>query len=472
MRLPGLVLASVASVVLACSGSSSSPSPSSEAGVATEPQALAINEVALLQTVKVPLMKEGAALHDGARNAPIVANRPGLLRVMFRPAKGWVRKKIRAVLEVTANGAATKYEAYDEFGFVSSTDDDIDSSLNFDLPKEAIAVGGTYNVTVSADDGEVYARFPAEGSDSFDAVKSGTLKVRIVPVRYQADGSGRLPDVGADMVDTYKQYLYAMYPVEDVTIDVREPYDFADSVTGDGGGWDTLLNSIVSLRAADAAADDVYYYGLFVPSSSFYKYCDRGCVAGLSGLVGAGDAGGRASIGLGYSNEESAKTMAHEIGHAHGRPHAPCGNPAGIDRKYPYEEGSVGVYGWNMIDKKIVDLWFTDVMGYCAPVWISDYTYRALYDRVSLVDKAKSILGASGGSFRLLAIDGSGKVVGNRPVTLAQAPLSEARALTLTLAGGKKKPSAGSFIPYDHLPGGMLFVRDSGESIQHVDLAP
>jgi hypothetical protein len=263
-----------------------------------------------------------------------------------------------------------------------------------------------------------------------------------------------------------------MYPVEDVTIDVRDPYDFDASVTGDGNGWDTLLNSIVSLRAADATPDDVYYYGLFVPNDSFYKYCDRGCVAGLSGLISSAvDPHGRASIGLGYSNEESAKTMAHEIGHAHGRPHAPCGGPAGIDKKFPYKDGGVGVPGWNMIEQKPVDTWFTDVMGYCAPVWISDYTYRALYDRISIVDKTKSIIGAAGGKFRLLAIDGTGKVVGDRPMTLAQAPLSEARALTVTVAG-KTKASTGTFIPYDHLPGGMLLVRDSGESIQHVTLAP
>ncbi|MGZ3421144.1 MAG: hypothetical protein ACXVEF_30495 [Polyangiales bacterium] len=472
MRLTGLAFALVSSVVLACGGSTSSPPPSAEAGVASEPQALVVNEIAMLQTVKVSLMTDGARVD--ARNAPVIAGREGIVRVMFRPQKGWVKKKIRAVLEVTSGGVATKYESADDFDFISSTDDDIDSSLNFHLPKEVVTVDSTYNVTVSADGGETYARFPTEGSDSFGAVKSGGLKVRIVPVRYQADGSGRLPDVGADMLDTYKSYLYAMYPVTDVTIDVRDPYEFTDAVGGDGSGWDTLLNSIVSLRADDKAPDDVYYYGLFVPNSSFYKYCDRGCVAGLSGLISSpADAHGRASIGLGYSNEESAMTMAHEIGHAHGRPHAPCGNPAGIDKKFPYEGGTVGVYGWNMIDQKLVEPWFTDVMGYCTPVWISDYTYRALFDRVSVVDKTMAIVGATGGRYRVLAIDGKGNVVGNRPVTLARAPISEARALTLTLEGGRTKPGAGSFVPYDHLPGGMLFVRESdAASIQHVDFAP
>ena len=31
-------------------------------------------------------------------------------------------------------------------------------------------------------------------------------------------------------------------------------------------------------------------------------------------------------------------------------------------------------------------------MGYCYPVWVSDYTYKALFDRVSFVSKPKQIV--------------------------------------------------------------------------------
>ena len=68
--------------------------------------------------------------------------------------------------------------------------------------------------------------------------------------------------------------------------------------------------------------------------------------------------------------------IAHELGHNFGRQHAPCGNPSGPDPAYPYLDASVGTWG---LDLPALSLkppaTYKDLMSYCNPDWISDYTY-------------------------------------------------------------------------------------------------
>ncbi len=141
-----------------------------------------------------------------------------------------------------------------------------------------------------------------------------------------------------------------------------------------------------------AASDDEYYYGVFMPSSSFFSYCQQGCVAGLSsGSVNPNDTFLRGSIGLGYPGEYSAGTFVHETGHAHGRLHAPCapgGQIQGIDPAFPYGNGGIGAWGYDLVDHQLIDPGSSvrDMMGYCDPTWISDYTYTALFNRIAVVN--------------------------------------------------------------------------------------
>jgi hypothetical protein len=81
----------------------------------------------------------------------------------------------------------------------------------------------------------------------------------------------------------------------------------------------------------------------------------------------------------------------HELGHAHGRGHAPCvqgGGIEGVDQAYPDKTGSIMEWGWDSrVNKLLSPMMYKDVMGYCSPNWISPYTYNALATRSLAVNK-------------------------------------------------------------------------------------
>src|SRR5262249_31404608 len=154
--------------------------------------------------------------------------------------------------------------------------------------------------------------------------------------------------------------------------------------SSNGGGWSELLSRTCAIRQQEGAAHNVYYYGILAPAASFEQYCAFSCVSGLANLTSdPNDDYGRCSIGLGFSGQGSVDTALQEVAHSLGRRHAPCGNPDGIDQSYPYAGASIGVWGYDLKTKELRDPnALLDFMSYCHPVWVSDYTYSALFARI------------------------------------------------------------------------------------------
>jgi hypothetical protein len=146
------------------------------------------------------------------------------------------------------------------------------------------------------------------------------------------------------------------------------------------------------------------------------------------------------------------------------------------DPSYPYTKGAIGVWGYDVLAKKLVDPrsgkidlangdpFVIDFMGYSTDpanqtVWSSDYTYQELFTRIATVNGAMSIRGARPTTLRVLIVDRDGVRLGG---TLRADDVLEGadRVVEWTGPAGEHETAQGRFVPFDHLEGGFLYAPE------------
>jgi hypothetical protein len=403
------------------------PGPDGCAGLAAN---VTLSGIYAYQTLEVPVMKDGVAVAASARKTDIVAGRDTLFRLFVTLGSGWTSRSISGRFFVDNEGTVDVYSTK-KSPTKSSVQAELDSTFQVSVPKDKITKSTTFQVelvecgTSGGTPGDV--RFPADAATSLGARTTGPLKIKVIPLV----ANGMEPDTSDSGLAPYKANFLAMYPIPSVEISVGSKLNVSDD-----GDWVGMLDDIRAKRQTDKPANDVYYYGLLKPTATLREYCGGGCTAGIGYVVGQGSANQqaqqRASLGLAYGDLVSANTMAHEIGHNHGRGHAPCvprgGSIDGVDGAFPYDGGQIGVYGWDMRTMALLPPTRTDIMGYCDSVWISDYTYDALLTRVASVNgvSAKEVTPASSlRPWRVVLIDHRG-VRWGKPISTPALPSGNA----------------------------------------------
>jgi Metallo-peptidase family M12B Reprolysin-like len=215
--------------------------------------------------------------------------------------------------------------------------------------------------------------YPSTGPMLLNVQSVPTLDVTLVPVRQS--GSLLVGRVTATNKDSFLVTTQRMHPIDTFSTVLHATYSTQTSLTlqanNSNGAWGTILGEIDALRIAEHSPR--YYYGVARVTYS-------SGVAGVAYVSQSGTtpgSGQRAALGWDYLPSASV-VAAHELGHNWGRNHAPCGGPAGIDPQYPRPDGTIGKYGMDVVEKTLEASTLTDVMGYCDPKWISDYTYRGV----------------------------------------------------------------------------------------------
>ena len=420
-----------------------------------------LDEIAIFQGVKRPLMQGGVAAGSAVS---VVANRDGLLRVYAHADGAYDGGVVTARLTIGAGPAIDEQVTVGGMGI----DGNLASTINFQLPGAVLQPGVGYSVQLLRDPAQssganAAAGYPPSGQDSLAVESSGSrLRVALLPIEYDADGSGRLPDTSGAQVEAFRQGFLGRYPVPAVEVTVLDPMPWSTPVTAYGDGWDSLLTSVADLRSARGVGEDEYMFGMFDPAGSIGEYCGGGCVAGLGFVPDAVDVWGRAAIGLGYG-EVTVETALHEIGHTHGRQHAPCGGPAGVDPSYPYPNADIGSWGYDIVSGQLLSPGeHVDMMSYCSPTWLSDYTYQALFERIRFVNGAKIVVPdeLKNRTYDRVRIGADGSLRWLPSIQLEMPPMAQSMAVELQ-HGGVSKTVQGSYYPFDHLPGGVLFVARS-----------
>ncbi len=378
---------------------------------------IALVEVAAYQAVKTTLAREG---EPGLSPAELIAGWPVLFRAFVRPDSALPAGPVEARLTLRGPAGDTILLDRKEVDRASA-DAALSSTFNFEAPTAALRDGATWSVAITSPAGchdDRRARFPSTGQEPLRTRRTGVLKLRLIPIRYEADGSGRLPDMSEAQIERYRAQLLSLFPAEGVEIAVREPVSTAIDL-GVPAGWMLLLDALRDVRSKDEPPADVYYFGLVAPAVNVGTYCQKSCVAGLSFIADASAVPARVGVGIGFSGGTSADAMAHELGHMHGRLHAPCDANTDIDPHYPHPRGEVGAWGYDATARSLTPPTRKDLMGYCAPRWISAYTFRALADRIALVSTGGSrpAVPPMMGSWRTLLRAPDGKTRWGEPVT-------------------------------------------------------
>jgi hypothetical protein len=446
---------------------------------------LSLTRISVSQTLEIGLMENGAEVPAARRQLPLIAEKRAFLRAFVSLGERYVARPLLGVLDLQI-GKRSHSVVSERTLTQSSLAEDLSTSFNFDVPAEDLIDGASYRVRVLEADTEPLLRFPEEGFAGFVPQSLPTFKLVLVPYR----SNGFEPRTDVEDLERLRRRLVALYPSRDVEISVAPAVELEYAVDADGGGWDDALDLIYELRdkAAPAPAADVFYYGLLAPAASEDAYCPKGCILGYALIASEQDAGERAAIGVGIFQDGSGAgdaedTTAHELGHALGRDHAPCGipDPNDVDPSWPedalHKNALIGGYGYDFELSRLVKPKPTkDVMSYCTPSWVSDYTYAGLFERLQAIatqgGSAQSVQRPQAVRVARIRRSGDSRWLGARTkVGLVAGTHVE----LLDTQGGVVARIPARFAPVDHGPGGYVWLPEKPLAAAHavsVDLRP
>lgn len=348
--------------------------PATSASIATapaQPQNLTIDGLYLTQATQT---------YQGT--VPLIAARAGLLRVFVKATR---TNTLQPAVRVRLYSSGTLVQTYtitSQSVSVPTTISEANLSAAWNVAVPANLIQANLSVLADVDPSGGITEssktdnfFPASGTPLALTVRTPpVLRVTLIPVR---DKNGLQGDVNDANKDSYMEYAMRVYPVASYDAVIHAPFSFTSVPPGTSydSVWNRLLNEIYMMQTTEGILNR-NYYGVIKPSYS-------------SGGTGFGYIGGNrpSAVGVEWLTNVSpsttlrAMTAAHEWGHNFGRNHVGCGNPSSPDASYPYPTSSVGAYGYDMATSQVYrPTDYVDFMSYCRPVWISDYTYKAVLD--------------------------------------------------------------------------------------------
>jgi hypothetical protein len=313
------------------------------------------------------------------------------------------------------------------------------------------------------------------------------LKVRFVPIVLTAHNN-TTGNVNAGNLAEYTRTVESALPIGGFQASVGANFSTSQSFgtqPSQGGFattfWQPVLVQLDLARVSDPDPT-TYWVGVVLPPTGF----DRTNNGGIGYVPGNGTASGTGTrtnmvTSFGWASDPAFTrvTVAHELGHNFGRPHAPCGPADNTDPQFPYPGGLIGVpghdvRGW-MAGRAPTAVTIPptsfDLLGYCTPGsqnWLSDYNYRTILNfRTFTTVAGTAALARLEPKTRVILV--SGTIDGASGITLNPTFSAEAHPARPEKAGAyhiEGRTAAGDvlfardFAPsvIDHLPDGGTFA--------------
>jgi hypothetical protein len=330
---------------------------------------LVLNQVEVTQSVQ-----------NSSNTVPMVAGRPTVARVYVTVSGVTEASNVIVEASATRNGVplpGSPRRSDPRTVTTSVSRGNYASSFNLALPAEWLSGNVRLSIVVDPDNRITEVNETNNSlTQTLEFLAVPRLDLTIVPVQYTHTPNGRT--YPAPTRDTVSDWVMRAYPIPGINVRLRAPISFTGDLRS-GNEWERLLDLITDVKLSDGAPSSWVYYGLIPIANGSDRWFS-------SGIAGIGWIGLRASAGLDLtgSTDAAGRLAAHEIGHNLGRFHAPCGVSGDPRQPFPYSNASIGpdVYG---LDISRARVWSPvapdttkDLMSYCQPQWVSDFTYQGL----------------------------------------------------------------------------------------------
>jgi hypothetical protein len=411
----------------------------------------------------------------------LIAGKPTMVRI-YLDSNEYDGQKVTGFLETSRvrTGETLTTQALNSVEFVSGhTDtmleqhDDLAKSLNFVLPA-AWTTSGQITLRLAkvlrdADKIQLPCAFCGATPKPATFFAAPPLKVKVIYVAYNLDGTSPLAEPSEEDYEAIKSWLQRAYPISQILISQdrieAQPNSLKGPFTCDAVNTALAIKRIKEVRSHSVDLL-THYYGLVSDKYFFMRGCTSIAINPDPRFIASGPAGNPAD----YPNDKAiswdkSKTFAgwyagHELAHTFGRTHpGKCGELAPLDSTFPFELGHLSnapekYIGIDMHDKAdlsdavvLPGLQWADMMTYCPNIWISGYTYTAIFDRLSQENRSST----TGPSFAPFSL----QLKKNKPRGSARQYIDILISVNLTKATAHFEYVQKDESPYFELPDGQ-----------------
>ncbi len=328
-----------------------------------------MNPKEIVLTAPVIDLKQVAQNRDGS--VSLIAGRPALLRVFVVGDQiNWLEPPAVRVTLLQEGDAVFEQMLPPETEHILTAVDESSLEWSYDAEVPGSVIQPGVRMVVELDPEGVVplapgsrVRYPPEGSMELDVVEPPLYRIVLVPTisRPAPDSSVFDWTDGVNPDSEQMRMSRTILPVAEMEVEVRETYT-TNLDLRNWALWRFWRNQIGLLYEQEGRRG--YYYGV-VGEPAF-------------GARGIANIAYPVSVGTGIDY-----VYTHEVGHTMNLWHAPCGGAVSPpEYEYPYEDGSIGVWGYDIAESRLLDPGpYRDVMGYCDDyIWISDFHFSRATD--------------------------------------------------------------------------------------------